>query len=88
MAILLGRDLRTDEHVHHKDGNIWNNQPGNLQLLSARAHSILSRARWPVVRVCPCCRKFYRGNVNSVTCSYACSNRNRSLPGWVHGRKF
>lgn len=25
-------------HVHHKDGNIWNNRPSNLEVLSPEAH--------------------------------------------------
>ena len=33
-----GRSLRAGEHVHHKDGNKLNNQPDNLQIMSASEH--------------------------------------------------
>lgn len=34
----IGRPLRTNEHVHHLDGNKKNNSIENLQLLSAVEH--------------------------------------------------
>jgi hypothetical protein len=40
----LGRALRSDEHVHHKDQNRQNNDPGNLEVLSAREHLALHAA--------------------------------------------
>src|SRR5947209_9572122 len=33
-----GRPVPRGHHVHHKDGNRSNNEPGNLQLLSQRDH--------------------------------------------------
>lgn len=40
----LGRTLRSDEHVHHKDHNRQNNAPDNLQVLPAREHLALHAA--------------------------------------------
>jgi hypothetical protein len=34
----LGRELRSDEHVHHRDGNKTNNSIDNLELLGESAH--------------------------------------------------
>ena len=34
MAALLGRPLRADESVHHRDGDRLNNRPDNLELWS------------------------------------------------------
>lgn len=37
----LGRGLKSDEIVHHIDGDIFNNNPENLQLVSRREHLLL-----------------------------------------------
>ena len=34
----LGRPLRANEVVHHRDGNKLNNRPGNLQVMSPSQH--------------------------------------------------
>jgi hypothetical protein len=39
----LGRPLDTREHVHHIDGNRFNNDLDNLALISARDHSLISK---------------------------------------------
>lgn len=36
---VFGRKLRSEEIVHHKDGNQHNNDPGNLQILPRARHS-------------------------------------------------
>ncbi len=42
MSEYLGRPLEKGEEVHHKDGNIKNNDISNLQLLSKSEHSSLT----------------------------------------------
>lgn len=41
MRLKLGRPLRQDEVVHHKDGNPLNNKPSNLVVMSRSEHTRL-----------------------------------------------
>src|SRR5690554_1665051 len=41
MSQHLGRPLRSDEHVHHKDGNKLNNDISNLEIITLEEHSRL-----------------------------------------------
>jgi hypothetical protein len=45
METHVGRKLKTDEHVHHIDGNRANNELSNLQLMSAAEHAKLHRQK-------------------------------------------
>ena len=36
---VLGRPLTSKEIVHHKDGNKWNNQPENLEVMLQSEHA-------------------------------------------------
>ncbi len=38
---MIGRPLRSDEHVHHIDGNKQNNAPENLRVMSKSEHMTL-----------------------------------------------
>lgn len=47
MSLHLGRTLRRDEHVHHKDGDPLNNRLDNLRLVLAAEHNREhTRERW------------------------------------------
>ncbi|HEC66818.1 MAG TPA: glycosyltransferase [bacterium] len=39
MQQIIGRKLEPKEHVHHIDGNTFNNSPSNLEILSASDHA-------------------------------------------------
>lgn len=41
----LGRRLRSDEHVHHRNGRRWDNRPENLEVMSASEHARLAGQR-------------------------------------------
>lgn len=36
---MIGRELTTEERVHHKDGNPSNNEPSNLQVVTNSEHA-------------------------------------------------
>lgn len=46
----LGRSLRSDEHVHHKDEDYTNNDIDNLEILSPSEHQRLHHPRNPIPR--------------------------------------
>lgn len=46
MERYLGRRLRSDEHVHHRDGNRQNNDLSNLEVLSNAEHQRMHD--WPI----------------------------------------
>jgi hypothetical protein len=37
--------LRSDEHVHHRNGKRWDNRPENLEVLDRRDHGRLGGQR-------------------------------------------
>lgn len=41
MRMKLGRELTSDEVVHHVDGNPFNNKPNNLMVMSRSEHTRL-----------------------------------------------
>ena len=43
MESIVGRHLEKTEHVHHINGNRWDNRPENLQLLSSSEHGKLKK---------------------------------------------
>ena len=63
-----------NEDVHHKDGNIQNNDISNLELLSRKEHVRLHKRR-PTDRICPRCgsrylqKKAIRGDKRILYCT-------------------
>jgi hypothetical protein len=53
---MAGRLLKDGEVVHHIDGNRFNNEDENLQIMTTNAHSTLHRKVEDIVKlVCPVC---------------------------------
>lgn len=58
---LIGRKLRPDETVDHKDRDFTNDDPSNLQILKRGKHSREDAWRLkPVTFRCPLCGRFFR----------------------------
>lgn len=84
MAEIVGRPLRSDEHVHHKDGNPRNWKRSNLEILTPSAHVKKHAKSSPLVSlVCVKCgasiirqtryeRSKEKERVSGPYCSKAC----------------
>lgn len=71
-ARMLGRPLRTDEIVHHKDGNGLNNEPENLEVLSKGEHTTehLTITTWAKEHnACRLCGATHRQHLGFGLCS-------------------
>jgi len=65
MERILGRALRDDEHVHHKDKNPLNNEPANLEVMTREDHEKLhghERQRYPDLKICAVCVSEFKPN--------------------------
>ena len=78
MTLIVGRPLRRKEHVHHIDGDIHNNLPSNLLLMSASAHCFHTFRRHPVVQYCRWCKKPF---VRTRPCG-CCSKSHAAIYRW------
>jgi hypothetical protein len=86
---LIGRPLRADEQVHHKDKNPLNNDPVNLELLQKIDHERLhgsERQKYPDTKACAACGGTFTVNARKrkrhKCCSPSCAQSMR-----VAGRK-
>lgn len=90
----IGRKLKHEEQIHHKDHNGKNNKLSNLVLLSASDHAKLhGKEKKNVLKlICPQCGKTferkgriakYRTKLNQRTfCSRQCSGKYSSALYW------
>ena len=90
IEIHLGRKLETNEIVHHKDGNCWNNEISNLEVMTQSEHMKIHRPCKSQTFICPICnnqftlvgkklseRLWHKRKNNSpwIYCSRSCSGK-------------
>lgn len=75
----LGRKLLTTEHVHHKDGNPWNNDIANLDLMDGADHQKHHKQKYPYTKICEYCKKEFTPHptkrLRAKACTPACGHK-------------
>lgn len=83
-----GRGLTSDEQVHHSDGDKTNNDPDNLEVLSATEHGKLHNVGTPEDLPCSHCGKSFQVRVtrrktsSKRFCSQDCCRASREKIKW------
>ena len=82
----IGRPLLKEEIVHHIDGNSWNNDPSNLQVMTRAEHSRIHSTKNRKCSLCDkkhhslgFCLKHYRKNKKEKLVIYE-ESKNDSMP--------
>lgn len=82
MSKELGRELSSDEQVHHKDGDFLNNNIDNLEVLTAEEHAAIHGEQhtkyYDRMMTCPWCGKEFLWTAHQQLKFYG--NLNRKIP--------
>ena len=82
MEQVLGRPLRTDEQVHHKNHNRLDNRPENLEVVTSAEHGLRHTVH-PTVKACVICGSEFTPHktkrARKQTCGPQCKSKLLSL---------
>lgn len=77
-SIKVGRWIGKLEHVHHVDGDVSNNSPDNLAILTNREHQAVHKRTPQFVEIhnvfCPSCEKVFP-TAHGIYCSPSCASK-------------
>jgi hypothetical protein len=84
----LGRALRRDEHVHHINGDRYDNRIENLEVVSALTHmrERHGRLKHPVTKTCGECGAVFTPHPTKRARQRACSRPCAYSLGWARRR--
>lgn len=76
MTEAIGRPLKRNEYVHHKNGNKRDNRLENLEIMSPLDHNRHHFAKYPLTKKCVVCGKEFTPSKTkrkrAKTCSHEC----------------